>query len=91
MARPPLHERSILEQWLDFIFSPKHFRAKAIVVAVIVAWLFGNQIIAWLNAQLADPNSALNALIVLAIAIWALYFFFIRPWLPKKKKGKNDH
>lgn len=91
MARPPLHERPLGEQWLHAILAPRNFGRNAVVVVILVILAFHNQILWWLNAQLANPNSALNALIVLAIAIWAFYFFFVRPWLPKKKKGKGDH
>ncbi len=80
MARGPLHERSLLEQWMHFIFAPRHVLLKAGILGAVV-FLFLSPF--W-------QQQVIQYVVTIAVVIlgFAMIFGAIKP---KKTKKKGDH
>jgi H+/gluconate symporter-like permease len=94
MARGPQHTRR--NEWIHFFLgSPPRFFWTALGLFVLFAALAPNAAaIAMsniMNAFILAFGPTLGILLQIAIAVWAIWFFFIQPFVPKKKKKKDSH
>ncbi len=86
MARRPNRpaREPLVDQWFHFLFTPRNL--VRIIGTVILISLARD---AYLH-----PDDAINFAITmgtLAGVFYAIWYFLIRPFMPKKKKGNGGH
>lgn len=83
-------------EWLHFFLgSPRRFLGTAIALFVLFSMVAPNTAALAmsnvLNAFVLAFGPALGVLFQIAIALWAIWYVMLKPFMPKEKKKKGDH
>lgn len=85
MARPPHNQgQSLGRTYLHYFLAPHR-------VVKIAKWVLILCAIRYVFVHPPEADAAVQKLLTLAIMVGAIWYFFIKPRLPKKKKKGDGH